>query len=607
MLRLTLLTTYIPRRIAILSSVRLMSTVTRYSLADIQAHALAATAPPPPKDIAGAITLTTEEDKVCSVLDDFTKELRTTGEEWAGVECRIAGGWVRDKLLGIPSNDIDIALANIMGVPFAEKLQVYMISRGLMKKPEPGSSSRGGTIATIGKNPEQSKHLETARMRVLGHDVDFVNLRSETYADNSRIPTMVSQYRRSKKVHLIEIGTPLEDALRRDITINALFYNIHTNSVEDLTEKGIDDLRNGMIRTPLAPLETFRDDPLRVLRCVRFSSRLGFKIVEEAANAMQDQSIQDALITKISRERVGEEFTKMLKGTSPLLSLSTIDSLNLFAPLLGIPLILKDTAGVQSIAIQAASILCDLLTPTSLLLPASHPLLLEHARERPDARGRLVLAAMLMPWKNMTYLEKKRPTSLTARIIRDGLKLGGQFASAVPSLFNAHELISKPSLDKFEGPSERSTIGLILRDKGVHHPQHGTYWSTSLLFSLVQDLVELIEENSLDTKRAEETIQMYNSFIDRVIELKLVGSIEEPPRLNGKDICTLLNIKPGREIGIYTEQLIRWQLDHPDADLDACKAWLKQAHESGSVSAPPAGNEGSEGAEAARRTKRARV
>jgi tRNA nucleotidyltransferase (CCA-adding enzyme) len=80
-----------------------------------------------------------------------------------------------------------------MGVPFAEKLQAYMISKNLIKQPGAGSSSRSGTIATIGKNPEQSKHLETARMVVLGQEVDFVNLRSETYAEDSRIPIMVSR------------------------------------------------------------------------------------------------------------------------------------------------------------------------------------------------------------------------------------------------------------------------------------------------------------------------------------------------------------------------------------------------------------------------------
>ncbi|KAF8610259.1 hypothetical protein BDV93DRAFT_429846 [Ceratobasidium sp. AG-I] len=574
-----------------------MSSLSSYSLRDIRAHALAATAPPPPRDILDTITLTAEEDKVCTLLDEFTKELRGGAEEYAGVECRIAGGWVRDKLLGIPSNDIDIALANIMGVPFAEQLQAYMISKNIIEKPGANASSRSGTVATIGKNPEQSKHLETARMNVLGHEVDFVNLRSETYAEDSRIPIM-------------KIGTPLEDALRRDITINALFYNIHTRSVEDLTEKGIPDLRAGIIRTPLASLETFRDDPLRVLRCVRFSSRFGFNIAEEAGNAMQEKSIQNALVSKISRERVGEEFTKMLKGTSPLLSLSTIDTLGLYTPVFGIPPALTGkTSGkpkAQSTAISAASMLCNLLSSTSTLTPPVHRLLLEPAREDLGVRQRLIFGTALTPWKHMRYLEKKKTVSLVEGVIKEGLKIGGQnhFITSVPSLFVAHEKLSNPSLEKFNGPEERALIGLLLRDKHVHSPRTGTQWSTSLLFSLVQDLVDSIDQDTLDAKTAERLIQTYNAFVDRVVELQLVGSIEEPSRLNGKEIGAILDIKPGKEIGLYMEQVVRWQLQYPEKSLDECKAWLKDAHASGTILA----GEQEGGAQAAVRfSKRARV
>ena len=75
-----------------------MSGSSSYSLHDIRAHALAATAPPPPRDILDSITLTAKEDNICTLLDEFTQELRGAGEEYAGVECRIAGGWVRDKV-----------------------------------------------------------------------------------------------------------------------------------------------------------------------------------------------------------------------------------------------------------------------------------------------------------------------------------------------------------------------------------------------------------------------------------------------------------------------------------------------------------------------------
>jgi hypothetical protein len=87
------------------------------------------------------------------------------------------------------------------------------------------------------------------------------------------------------------IGTPEEDALRRDITINTLFYNVHTRLIEDHTHLGLSDLAHKLVRTPLDPLQTFRDDPLRVLRCVRFASRFGYELVDEVKMAVTNEEI----------------------------------------------------------------------------------------------------------------------------------------------------------------------------------------------------------------------------------------------------------------------------------------------------------------------------
>jgi len=118
---------------------------------------------------------------------------------------RCAGGWVRDKLLGTTSPDIDVALDDMLGREFAEKVNAYLEHRG----EDPSG------VGVIRVNPDQSKHLETATMKVEGRSIDLVNLRSETYAKGSRIPQ-------------VRFGTPEEDALRRDLTINALFYNLNT-------------------------------------------------------------------------------------------------------------------------------------------------------------------------------------------------------------------------------------------------------------------------------------------------------------------------------------------------------------------------------------------
>lgn len=157
------------------------------------------------------------------------------------------------------------------------------------------------SLHKIEANPEKSKHLETVSTKIFGLDIDLVNLRKETYTDDSRNPQM-------------EFGTAEEDALRRDATINALFYNLNESKVEDFTGRGFSDMRNKIIRTPLEPYQTFKDDPLRVLRLIRFASRLGYQIDPATERAMQNSDISATLKKKISRERVGTELEKMLKG-----------------------------------------------------------------------------------------------------------------------------------------------------------------------------------------------------------------------------------------------------------------------------------------------------
>lgn len=129
--------------------------------------------------------------------------------------------------------DVDIALDNVSGLQFANFMSKW--SNNTQQKPI--------KFGVIRSNPEKSKHLETATAQLGKFSVDFVNLRTETYADASRIPT-------------IEIGTPEQDALRRDLTINSLYYNINTGKIEDFTKMGIKDLADGIVRTPLPPLTT---------------------------------------------------------------------------------------------------------------------------------------------------------------------------------------------------------------------------------------------------------------------------------------------------------------------------------------------------------------
>ncbi len=247
--------------------------------------------------MARSIELTDAEATLRDLLLDVSSFISRT-QSCAKPELRFTGGWVRDKLLGSSSHDIDISISSMTGREFANSMKNGFDSGEINSKHGPEII---GYLANIPANPEKSKHLETVTTKILGFEVDLVNLRKETYCEDSRNPT-------------IEHGTPEEDAFRRDSTVNALFYNLQTSVVEDFTGRGLEDLEAGLIKTPLDPYQTFKDDPLRILRSIRFASRLGFRIDSGDEQAMSDKINQEALRLKISRERFGVEITKMLKG-----------------------------------------------------------------------------------------------------------------------------------------------------------------------------------------------------------------------------------------------------------------------------------------------------
>jgi tRNA nucleotidyltransferase (CCA-adding enzyme) len=242
------------------------------------------------------ITLSEAESQLFRALQD------TIVAKGLSTQLRVSGGWVRDKLLRRESDDIDIALDDMMGEPFAKLVVEHL-----------GVSKHVGTILA---NPAASKHLETACLHLFGFHIDLVNLRSEEYSDTSRIPQ-------------ITFGTPQQDAFRRDLTINSIFYNISQDTIEDWTGLGFLDLERRIARTPLHPLQTFLDDPLRVLRIIRFATRFDLSILPEIAEAAQDPQVQNSLLEKVSRERIAKEYTLTMKGYNPVRALELIQAYRL--------------------------------------------------------------------------------------------------------------------------------------------------------------------------------------------------------------------------------------------------------------------------------------
>ena len=237
------------------------------------------------EEIKMNVKLTDQEQRIFDLLNEVvkTKTPKTT--------LRVAGGWVRDKLLGKNSNDIDISIDNMTGEQFANLVKNYMDENHI--------SEKTSDVTVVQANPDQSKHLATAMIKIFGLPIDFVNLRTETYS-SSRIPEM-------------QIGTPEEDAQRRDLTINSLFYNINTGNLEDYVG-GLDDLRNKIARTPLNPIQTFLDDPLRILRTVRFAAKYNLTLDPELISAANNPEVKKAFKDKISKERIWSELAGKKEG-----------------------------------------------------------------------------------------------------------------------------------------------------------------------------------------------------------------------------------------------------------------------------------------------------
>lgn len=247
------------------------------------------------------------------------------------VELRVAGGWIRDKLLGKQSKDLDITVQGMTGTQFANLVKKYAED---IYGPQ---QQIIGTVKDTDARPEQVKNLAVAFTRIHGQEVEFLSLRGhEVYEEGSRNPISVNMQ-----------ASPEDDALRRDLTINSLFYNINTDRIEDYTGKGYDDLATMTLRTPLDPIQTFRDDPLRLLRVIRFYSRYPKStIAPEVLQAMTDENVQNQIVRKILNpneasgivpERTAIELRKIMSGEQPEKAIRVFYDTGLLSKMLNLP------------------------------------------------------------------------------------------------------------------------------------------------------------------------------------------------------------------------------------------------------------------------------
>ena len=215
------------------------------------------------------------------LLDEDIFHLIADEADKLGLECYVVGGYVRDLFLERPSNDIDVVVVG-SGIQVASALK-----------------------SRLGKRAHLSvfRNFGTAQVKYRGLEVEFVGARKESYSHDSRKPH-------------VEDGTLEDDQNRRDFTINALAVCLNKERFGQLVDPfdGVYDIEDGIIRTPLDPDITFSDDPLRMLRCIRFATQLNFFIEDETFEALQRNAER---IKIVSGERIADEINKIMLTKTP--------------------------------------------------------------------------------------------------------------------------------------------------------------------------------------------------------------------------------------------------------------------------------------------------
>jgi putative nucleotidyltransferase with HDIG domain len=239
------------------------------------------------------------DKELAQVLDKDIFHKISAAADKLGLECYVVGGYVRDIFLERPTNDIDVVVVG-SGIQVASELKQML-----------GRKAHLSVFRNFG----------TAQVKWRDTEVEFVGARRESYSRNSRKP-------------IVEDGTLEDDQNRRDFTINAMAVCLNANRFGELVDPfyGIEDLEDGVIRTPLDPDITFSDDPLRMMRCIRFATQLNFMIDDETFEALERNADR---IKIVSGERIKDELNKIMMTSTPsrgFVDLQRCGLLNLIMP-----------------------------------------------------------------------------------------------------------------------------------------------------------------------------------------------------------------------------------------------------------------------------------
>ena len=450
-----------------------------------------------------------------------SKTLHLIGEEAdkLGLECYVIGGWVRDLFLHRESKDIDIVAVG-PGITLAEKVAERL-----------GKGTHLSVFKTYG----------TAQVKKRDIELEFVGARKESYHRESRNP-------------IVEDGTLEEDQNRRDFTINALAICLNHDRYGELLDPfhGIQDLNAGIIRTPLNPDITFSDDPLRMMRAVRFATQLNFQLNITTFEAIQRNRERIEIITK---ERIADELNKIMLSNKPSIGWLLLDKTGLLplifpemAALKGVET--KDGRGHKDVFLHTLKVLDNIASQTNNLWLRWAALLHDIGKPRSKAWD---------PQGGWTF--------------RNHNYLG---AKMIPGIFKRMKL---PLNEKME--YVKKLVDLHMRPINLIEDIVTDSAVRRLLFEAGNDIDDLMLLCDADiTSRNEEKVQRFHKNYElvrqKMVELEERDRIRNfQPPVDGLEIMELLHLEPCALVGELKSKIKDAILDGTiPNDHDAAKAYL---------------------------------